>query len=197
MEVRVRPVADRPVQVGRDGMRRRRAIARSDQDLGAHLVGRVGLDDPDRRQPPSIGGVGRVLSPAGGREDLARLRRLRVDVDRPDRRPRMKVGLRPSIGLEGDRPAVGAPRDMVDAPVSRRHPPWPCGPLHADDEQVRPAVEMAAAFESPVDPRDPARRRGVIHPRLGAWPPGDRRDVADEEARRIDLSRVRETPAVG
>ena len=126
-EVRVDPVADRPVEAGReiDGRRRREPSAGATRTVGLRCRRAV----PGHRAPiaathrPSGETAGCAAHPAGG-EDLARLGRGgaagTADVDGPDRRPRLEVRLRTAVRGEHDGPAVRRPRDVVHAPVTGR-----------------------------------------------------------------------------
>ena len=87
---------------------------------------------------------------------------LAVDVDGPDRRPRTQVRLRAAIGGECDGPAIGAPRQLVNAPVAGRDAPRPRPAAGFDDEQVRPAIQVSAGVEPPIGPGDAARGRLVV-----------------------------------
>ncbi len=72
---------------------------------------------------------------------------------------------------------------------------WRGPPLgHVDDEQVRPAIEVALLVVPPVGPGDAPRDGTVVLGRLAAT--GDRRRLADDEPGRVDLGREGEPVAV-
>ena len=120
-EVGVDPVADRPVEVRGEMLRRPRAVGRSEDDAGLMSSSGSGSRMPIAAiQRPSGRPAGWFAQPPGARTSRGSACVAVVDVDRPDRRSRVEVGLGAAIAREGDRPAVGVPRDVRDAPVAAR-----------------------------------------------------------------------------
>ena len=126
-----------------------------------------------------------------------------VDVDGPDGRPRVRVG-DCDPGPPRTRPSGRrAPRLRSPRPSRRRDLARPGTGTRLDDEQVRPAVEMAGPVPAPVRARDPSGERRAARglcaggPPLPGPPAADRRDGPDEESRRIDLGDERQAAAVG
>ena len=140
-----------PIGRSRSGVsvdRRRRPVGRAEEEAGADVVERVGLDDPDGGDPPPVGGVGRAAGRAGRREDLARLGVGRVDIDGPDRRPRAEVGIRAAVG--GERTVRPSGLQVMPGTPQSPRVTWRGRAPRADvdDEEVRPVVEVADARRS-------------------------------------------------
>ena len=193
VQIRIDPVADRSIEVRSEQARLSGAVGRPDDDARDHVVERLRLEQAAGRDPASVGRPRRMARPARS-EHLARLGAALIDIDRPDRRPPVEVGLRTAIGGERDRSAVGMPRDVRDAPVAARDLARPGRP-RIDDKEVRPSVSMALLVPSPVGAGDVAGDGGLIRARLPA--PRDRPGLAGDEAGRVDLGGEREAPAVG
>ncbi len=204
VEVGIDPVADRPVQLGVQRVGRGGTVGRAEQDVGAHVVERLALEDPDRGDPATIGRPGGVIRPAVRGKDLARfgdraraaaLVPPRVDVDGPDRLVQAQVGIGSASGGERDRPAVGVPCDVLHAPVASGDLAG-SRPRAIHDEQVRPPIQVSFAIPAPVGTRDAASEgRGWVGGPLARLP-ADRGHLALEEARRVDLGGERQASPV-
>ena len=164
VQVGVGPVADRPVEV----RARAAAAVRSRRPARRRRPGSGRRAAPARAGRRPRASVRPATTPDGSPSRRARGPRAArpsaprdVDVDRPDRRPRLEVGLRAAVGGERDRPAVGMPRDVRDAPVAARDLARPA-PASIDDEQVRPAVAVALLVPAPVGAGDPAGDGGLV-----------------------------------
>ena len=55
VEVRVRPVADRAIELRVQGMRLARAVRRTHEDVGHDVVEWLWFEDADRRDPATVG----------------------------------------------------------------------------------------------------------------------------------------------
>ena len=174
-----------------------RAVGRADDDA-RDSCRRAALARACRRRRSSVRRATRRRGSPSRRSRAPRVgsRLALIDVDRPDRRPPVEVGLRPAIAGEGDRPVVGMPRDVGDAPVAARDLARSAA-REVHDEEVRPAVEMALLVPAPVgagdvaddrapssEPALPRREIGVVLPTMNRggstsavnarrWPSGD------------------------
>ena len=161
-------------------------------------------------QRPSGDHAGWLAQPAGG-EDLARLggrgraagpapRFASVDVDGPDRGPRMEVGVGAAVGGEGDRSG---------RPDARRCPTTPQSPLvtwrgraararsttnRCDQRSRWPSLVPAPVGAGDVAGSRRGRLGGGLRIRSASATDGRRRP--DDEPRRIDLGGEGEAPAV-
>ena len=161
VEIGVRPVADRPVEPRCERPRRARSVRRADQDSRAGIVQWIGFEHTDGREPAP---VGRERGPAGepGHAEHRTRRLVVVHVDGPDGRPWVRVGGCAQVRRERDRPAIGRPAEVDRAPVAARDLARPGTRMSLDDEQVRPAVEMAGPVPAPIRARDPSGQRRAV-----------------------------------
>ena len=197
-QVRVGPLADRQVQVRRE-VTHGGADPSPDPTMspGLRSSSGSGTSRPDRHDPATVRRPGGVVGPAGRCQDLARFGPASSSTSTAQIVVRGRTsGIRPACGRERDRPSVRAPRDVGHAPVARGDLPRLGARRRVDDEQVRPAVQVADAVPAPVGPRDPSGEGRVVASRQGLLAP-DRRHVADEEPGRIDLRGEGEARPIG
>ena len=180
-----------------------RAVGRADEDAGHDVVERLGLEEADGGDPATVRRPGRVVRPAAGGEDLARLGALAAHASGSSTSTAQIV-------VRGWRSGSG-PRSVVKAIVR------PSGCQAMSETPQSPLVTwrgraVAQSTTKRCDHRSRwpsssqrqsvrvmrrARGDGVSATFAFGRAGGDRAGLADDEPRRVDLGGEREAAAVG
>ena len=148
-QVRVRPVAHRPVQVRGQGDRPGGPVGRARVQGGGEVIEEVRVVHADPRDPAAVRRVCRRANRAGQRQDLARL--APGERNLPDRGTWPAVRVLPRVRGEGDGRAVRAPRDVGGAPGDAGQAPHAPGLRRRDHVHLPHAVDVAGLVPAVVE----------------------------------------------